>query len=167
MAPVVRQFAEADAQPHDPRDALLRMRESARRALRDGGRGEDRTDWASPDTVTGWWCARCGNVDMPQPCIGVCIWRPADWVNHALYDHQLRLAEPGFRAERSLSGLLARVAAVTPRPGQWRQNWKALQAQAHAALADFAPDSPTPESPSAAAPRPDPDPTVRVYLWPR
>ena len=115
MVPVVRRFAEADAQPRDPRDALLRMRESARRALRDGGRGEDRTDWASPDTVTGWWCARCGNVDMPQPCIGVCVWRPADWVNHALYDHQLRLAEPGLRAARSLSGLLARVAAVTPR----------------------------------------------------
>ena len=167
MVPVVRRFAEADAQPHDPRDALLRMRESARRALRDGGRGEDRTDWASPDTVTGWWCARCGNVDMPQPCIGVCVWRPADWVNHALYDHQLRLAEPGLRAARSLSGLLARVAAVTPRAGQWRRNWEALQAQARAALGDFAPDSPAPESPPAGAPRPDPDPAVRVYLWPR
>ena len=152
---------------HDPRDALLRMRESARRALRDGERGEDRTDWASPDTVTGWWCARCGNVDMPQPCIGVCLWRPADWVNHVLYDHQLRLAEPGLRAARSLSGFLARVAAVTPRAGQWRRNREALQAQARAALGDFAPDSPAPESPSAGAPRPDPDPAVRVFLWPR
>ena len=165
LAAVVRQFAEADAQPHDPRDALLRMRESARRALRDGGRGEDRTDWASPGTVTGWWCARCGNVDMPQPCIGVCVWRPADWVNLALYERQLRLAEPGLRAARSLSGFLARVAAVTPRAGQWRRNREALQAQARAALEDFAPDAPAPAPPRR--PWPDPDPVVRVSLWPR
>ena len=167
MAPVVRQCAEADAQPHDPRDALLRMRESAHGTLRDDGRGEDSTDWASPGTVTGWWCARCGNVDMAQPCIGVCVWRPADWVNLALYEHQLGLAEPGLRAARSLSGFLARLAAVTPRAGQWRRNWEALQAQARAALGDFAPDSPAPEAPPACAQRPDPDPAVGVYLWPR
>jgi hypothetical protein len=106
------------------------------RVIACGGRNEDRTDWASPDTVTGWWCARCGNVDMPQPCIGVCVWRPADWVNFARYERQLRLAEPGLRAARSSSGSLARVAAVTPRAGQWRRNWGALQAQARAALVD-------------------------------
>jgi hypothetical protein len=144
MGPVVRQFAEADARPHDPRNALLRMRERARQAPRDGGRDEDRSDWASPDTVTGWWCAQCGNVDMPQPCIGVCIWRPAAWVNLALYQRQLRLAEPGLRAARSLSGFLARVAAVTPRAGQWWRNWRALQAQARDALVNFVSDSPAP-----------------------
>jgi hypothetical protein len=167
MVPAVRRFAEADAQTQDPLDALLRFRESARRALRGDGRGQDDTDWASPDTVTGWWCARCGNVDMVQPCIGVCIWRPADWVNLALYEHQLRLAEPGLRAARSLSGFLARMAAVTPRAGQGRRNWEALQAQARAALRDLAPDSPAPDSPPAGAPRPDPDSAVGVYPWPR
>ena len=166
IVPAVRQFAEADAQPHDPRDALLRMRESARRALRDNGRRDDSTDWAPPDTVTGWWCARCGNVDMTQPCIGVCVWRQADWVNLALYERRLRLAEPGLRAARSLSGFLARVAAVTPLAGQRRRNWEALQAQARAALRDFAPDSPAPELPPAGAP-PVPDSVVGVYLWPR
>jgi hypothetical protein len=166
MVPAVRRFAEADTQPHDPRDALLRMRESARRALRDDGRGEDRTDWGPPGTVTGWWCARCGNVDMTQPCIGVCVWRQADWVNLALYEHQLRLAEPGLRAARSLSGCLNRVATVTPRAGQWRRNWEALQAQARAALSDFSPESPAPESPPAGAP-PEPDSALGVYLWPR
>lgn len=165
MVPAVRRFADADTQPRDPGDALLRMRESARRALRDDGRGEDRTDWGPPGTVTGWWCARCGNVDVTQPCIGVCVWRQADWVNLTLYEHQLRLAEPGLRAARSLSGCLARVAAVTPRAGQWRRNWEALQAQARAALSDFSPESPAPEPPPAGAP-PEPDSAVGVYLWP-
>jgi hypothetical protein len=167
MVAVLRQFVEADAQPQDPRDALVRIRGSARRALRDAGRGEDRTDWTSPDSVTGWWCARCGNVDMPQPCIGVCVWRAADWVNHALYDHQLALAQPGLRAARSLSGFLGRVAAVTPRAGQWRRNWEALQAQARAALGDFPPDSPAPEWPPTAARQPDSDSAIGVYFWPR
>ena len=135
LASAVRPFADAHTRPGDPREALLRLRDGARRALRDGGRDEPRTDWASPATVIGWWCARCGNVDMPQPCIGVCIWRPADWVNLALYERQLRLAEPGLRAVRALSGFLARVAAVTPRAGEWQRNRDAFRAQARAALA--------------------------------
>ena len=87
--------------------------------------------------MTGWWCAQCGNVDMPQPCIGVCVWRPADWVNLALYERRLRLAEPGLRAARSLSGFLARAAAVTPRAGEWQRNLDAFRAQARAALQDL------------------------------
>lgn len=154
LAPAVRPFT--DAQPGDSRDALLRLRDGARRALRDGGRDGPRTDWASPATVTGWWCAQCGNVDMPQPCIGVCVWRPADWVNLALYERQLSLAEPGLRAARSLSGFLARVAAVTPRAGEWQRNRDALREQARAALEDFAPDSLAPEAPRIGAPRQDP-----------
>ena len=151
----------------DPREAFLRLRDDARRALRDGGRDEPRTDWASPATVTGWWCAQCGNVDMPQPCIGVCVWRPADWVNLALYERQLRLAEPGLRAARSLSRFLARVAAVTPRAGEWQRNLDAFRAQARAALEDFDPDSPVPEARPARAPRQDLDAVIRVHLWPR
>jgi hypothetical protein len=94
----------------------------------------DRVDRALPDTVTGWWCARCGNVDLPQPCIGVCVWRPQDWVNVALFERQLALAEPVFHAARSLDRFLTRVAAVTPATGQWQRNWEALQAQARVAL---------------------------------
>jgi len=149
LASAVRVFADSHTQRGDPQETLLRLRDGARRALRDVGRDEPRTDWDSPVAVIGWWCARCGNVDMPQPCIGVCIWRPAAWVNLALYERQLRLAEPGLRAARSLSGFLARVAAVTPRAGQWRRNWGALQAQARAALVDCAPDPLAPESPPA------------------
>ena len=68
----------------------------------------------------------------------------AVWVNLVLYERQL---EPGLRAARALSGFLARLVAVTPRPGQWRRNWGALQAQARAALVDFAPDAPAPAAP--------------------
>jgi hypothetical protein len=140
LASVVGSCADGHVRADESGDACLRLRDAARRALREGGREELRSEWASPATVTGWWCAQCGNVDMPQPCIGVCIWRPADWVNLALYEDQLRQAEPSLRAERSLSRFLARAAAVTPRAGEWQRNWEALRAQAGAALEDFTPE---------------------------
>ena len=137
LVTAVRPFAEAPAGSRNPRDTLLELRDGARQALRDGGRAEPRTDWASPATVTGWWCAECGNVDMPRPCIEVCVWRPADWVSLALYERQLRMAEPDLRAARSLSGFLARAAAVTPRAGEWQRNLDAFRAQARVALEDL------------------------------
>jgi len=133
LASVVRRFADPPAQG-DPRDAVLRLRDGARRALHDGGHEEPRTDWGSPPTVTGWWCAQCGNVDMPQPCIGVCVWRPADWVSLALYQRQLTLAERSLRAARSLGRFVARVAVVTPHAGDWQRNLDAFRAQARVAL---------------------------------
>ncbi len=127
LAPLVRRFVET----RDARAAVLALREDARRALRD----EDSLDWTRPDTVTAWWCDRCGNADMPQPCLGVCVWRPANWVGAALFERRLELAEPDLRAARALRRFLARVAHLTPRAGQWERNREALRAQAHEALA--------------------------------
>lgn len=145
LASAVRLFAGPHVRCSDPGDVLLRLRDDASRALRDGGRDERCTGWDSPATVTGWWCARCGNVDMPEPCIGVCVWRPTDWVNVARYQRQLGLAEPSLRAARSLGRFLARAAAVTPRAGELQRNLDAFRAQARMALAEFAPDRPAPE----------------------
>jgi hypothetical protein len=168
LAPVVRSFAEADAEPAGAREALSTMRDSARQALHDAGPGEPPNEWASPDAVIGWWCERCGNVDMPQPCLGVCVWRPADWVNLALYEKQLGRAEPSLRAARALTGFLGRVAGVVPRADQWQRNWAALQHQARVALEEFSPESPALDPPPCQRPtaRP-PDPVIRVHLWPR
>jgi hypothetical protein len=137
LASAVRPFADAHSRPGDPVQVLLELRDGARRALRDGGRVEPRSDWASPATVIGWWCAQCGNVDMPRPCIGVCVWRAADWVSLALYERRLRLVEPDLRAERALSGFLACAAAVTPRAGEGQRNRDAFRAQARAVLGDL------------------------------
>lgn len=168
LASVVRAVAEAKGHPLDAQDAVLRLRDGARRTLRSGGYEEFGADWASPATITGWWCAGCGNVDMPQPCIGVCVWRPAQWVSLALYERQLRVADPSLCAARSLRRFLARAATVTPHAGQWQRNWEALQAQAGTALADYAPDSPAPEAPpGGGSGSPTADPVIRVHLWPR
>lgn len=135
LAPVARRLADAEAEPEAPGDAFVHLRDGARQALRDTG-GHDHTDWAAPATVIGWWCAQCGNVDLPQPCIGVCVWRPTQWVNLALYERRLGEAEADLRAVRALSELLRRIAVVTPRDGQWQRNWQALRARARVTLDD-------------------------------
>jgi hypothetical protein len=165
LAGGVRRFTAAP--PGEPGDVLAELRAGAISALRAGGRPAPRTDWSSPATVTGWWCAECGNVDMPQPCIGVCVWRPVEWVNLTLYERQLRLSEPHLRAARSLGAFLARVVAVTPRAGQAQQNLEAFQRQARAALEDYAPGAPATEAPPVTA-RPEArDLAVQVHAWPR
>ena len=84
--------------------------------------------------VTTWWCAECGGIDAPQPCLGICVWRPADWVNRTVYEAARSRAAGERDVERALIGLLRRVASVTPREGQWERNWRALAADARKAL---------------------------------
>jgi hypothetical protein len=80
--------------------------------------------------VTAWWCAKCGGIDAPQPCLGICVWRPAEWVNRSVYESE----RSGAATERALIRLLRRVAFVTPRDGQWERNWLIVHSQARDAL---------------------------------
>lgn len=152
LAPVARELLTVEARAEDAWPAL---QEAARRALREAV-PEAPGEWESPGTVTGWWCARCGNVDMPRPCIGVCVWRPAEWVNVALHERRRREAEPHLRAARRLSRVVRRLATVTPRAGQWQRNREALREQARAALQDYA------ATPPAGA-----EPPAPPHSWPR
>jgi hypothetical protein len=109
------------------------LRQSARSVLRRFGTasrsGAD--DSLSPaESVIVWRCPECGGVDAPQPCIGVCIWRPVDWVDANVYESERARAVLNLEVEKALVGLLSRVAFVTPRHGQWERNWLALQSQA-------------------------------------
>jgi hypothetical protein len=124
LASVIAPLAEPC--PSDGRQALLELRERARNALRAGAPVNDPL---VPETVTGWWCAQCGNVDLPQPCVGVCVWRPAEWVNIDVYERDREQLSPLGPLRRCV----AQLAAVTARPGQERRNWEALRALARAA----------------------------------
>jgi hypothetical protein len=162
LAAVARRLVAADS----AREALADTREPARRTLRERPRSEaPAEELVSADSVTGWWCAQCGNVDLPQPCIGVCVWRPSDWVNRELYEQQLRRADDCRRAADRLVALLRRLATVTPRPGQWERNWQALRAEACDALDVLGPQLP-PEVTSDRPPAPEAW-TVRLGAWPR
>jgi hypothetical protein len=88
-------------------------------------------DWDEPvEFATTWWCAGCGGIDAPQPCLGICVWRAVEWVNGARYLEQRSGVLAERDTERRLRGLLRRVASVTPRAGEWERGWRALEAEA-------------------------------------
>jgi hypothetical protein len=86
--------------------------------------------------ATTWWCAGCGGIDAPQRCLGICVWRPVEWVNRTRYSEERACALAQLDTERRLRQLLRRIAFVTPRAGQWR----ALLAPARGQGACNAPD---------------------------
>jgi hypothetical protein len=134
---VVGELARTEPAQGEWQAAYTELQQSARSALRrfspPGGTPDDPLS-AAPAVVV-WRCQDCGGVDAPQPCIGVCIWRPAQWVDAATYEADRSRALADRQAERSLTGLLRTLAFTTPRTGHWERNWRALQSRARQALA--------------------------------
>ncbi len=80
------------------------------------------------ETLKVWQCIGCGRIDHPQPCIGICQDRKLEIVLASDYRATAsRMAE--------LEALLRRIAATTPRAGQWELSFRAMQDQARRALA--------------------------------
>jgi hypothetical protein len=130
--PVVEALAGTEPGP-DGWQAAYRVTQRA--ALAALSRHEPRDDADQPaEHVTTWWCAECGGIDAPQPCLGICVWRPADWVNRTVYEAERSRGAAERDAEGPLVRLLRRVAFVTPRNDQWERNWRALRTEAREAL---------------------------------
>ena len=133
---VVAELASAHPAEGEWQAAYQAVQESARSALRrftpPGGSPAD--PFPAARTMVVWRCPDCGGVDAPQPCIGVCIWRAAQWVDAAAYEAERSGVLGDCQAERSFAGLLRTLAFTTPRAGQWERNWSALQARAQQAL---------------------------------
>jgi hypothetical protein len=132
LQPVLAKLTRAEPEPGGWKAAYEALQQSARSALRrftPPAAGQD--DPFSPaETVVVWRCRNCGGLDAPQPCIDVCIWRPAVWVDATWYESARSRAAADREAERSLAGLLGRLAFATPRAGQWEPSLRALQVQA-------------------------------------
>ena len=130
---VVEELVAMELGRDEWRIACEALRQSARSVLRRFGAASQSgaDDSLSPlETVIVWRCPECGGVDAPEPCIGVCIWRPADWVDANVYESERSQAVLDLAVEHALAGLLRRAAFVTPHHGQWERNWLALQSQA-------------------------------------
>jgi hypothetical protein len=115
-------------------EALQQSARSALRRFRPAAGGRDDELVSPAETVIVWRCQDCGGVDAPQPCIDVCIWGPADWVDAAWYESQRSRAAVDREVEQSLAGLLRRFAFATPRNAQWERSWRAFESQARLVL---------------------------------
>ena len=134
---VVGELARTEPGPGEWRVAYAALQQSARAVLRRSGPaagGRDDELLSPAKTVIVWRCQDCGGIDAPQPCIDVCIWGPADWVDAISYESERSRAAFDREVEQSLAGLLRRLAFATPRDGQWERSWRALQSQARLAF---------------------------------
>jgi hypothetical protein len=123
----------------DPTEALPALAASARDVLRGAPSGSVTADDDEADSVVTWWCPRCGGIDAPQPCIGVCISRPVEWVNLQSFERERHRRASLVDQLRELTDVARALGFVTPRPGQVDRNWQALQARASRALSALEP----------------------------
>lgn len=118
------------------REAYIAAARAARRALHDvAAAGAWPVDVTSPERISVWRCARCGAVDAPQECLGICIWRRFEWVRVADYEARLAYTDAARELERRVFGLLGRVAFATPRADAWERSCRALGREAEILLA--------------------------------
>ncbi len=137
LVPVVEELASSAPRPADCRDLYESAQERGRVVLRATGnptpQAPDGEAW-SADATTVWRCPDCGGLDATQPCIGVCIWRPLEWVEASAFETERARALRDIELERSLFDLLSRFTRVTPRDGEWERNWRAFRGQARIVL---------------------------------
>jgi hypothetical protein len=95
---------------------------------------------AKVERVTAWQCIGCGRIEGAQPCIGICEDRRTEFVYAS--DHDTVLAQLALSRQQveTLAALVRRLACTTPREGEWRRAYRALQASAHETLGALASD---------------------------
>lgn len=134
FGPLVACLAQDRAVDDEPAVVYEQLRAAARLALAAHPAEASAVLDADPVVRTAWGCPRCGGLEAPEPCLGICIRRPAEWIDAG--DHAaLRDRALADRAEeRALRGVLELLVAVTPRAGAWARGLGALSDRAGAAL---------------------------------
>jgi hypothetical protein len=97
------------------------------------------------ETIKAWQCVGCGKLEAPAQCIGVCRDELVQLVN--VNDYRAAVA----RAE-ALEAVVRRIALTSPKAGEGDRTWRALQAQAKAALGGEVASSSSVEGPLAKSP---------------
>jgi hypothetical protein len=133
--PVVERLAREQPAAGGWETAYRSLQDEARTALRrhpDIPVGE--FDWEPAEVAITWRCPRCGGIDAPQECLGICVWRPVEWVTRDTYEEEREQTLAERDQEGKLRRLLRVIASVTPRREAWERSWNALRAQASQAL---------------------------------
>lgn len=132
LLPVVEELISGRPSSGEWEEAYRAMQTRAREALRSAGTVEGpKVDVREPaEAATTWWCARCGGIDAPQPCLGICVWREVEWVEGTVYERRRKHVIAVLESDSCVADLLRRLAWATPRQGHWEHSWAALQAEA-------------------------------------
>ena len=137
LEPVVRQIAALGKEHPDHERAYRSLQKSARRLIRglDHRAISARNAMVPEDErATVWWCSTCGQVEAPQPCLGICIKRNGDFVRSQDHDELAARVELAQRGAREIAALVHQLAWVTPHAGEWDAACRAFQNKAIALL---------------------------------
>jgi hypothetical protein len=105
--------------------AWTELRDQARQAVRLPAPPEPEVD-----VLEAWGCPRCGRIDAPQQCLGICVRRPGAVADVSEYRQLAARSEAVATADAALMHLARMVASVRPRPGQEEQTREALRIRA-------------------------------------
>lgn len=92
------------------------------------------------ERVTVWECVGCGKIEAPQPCIGVCEDRRAEFVYATDYDGKLKELAAVRRQMAILAGLVRQIACTTPRRGECDRTYGVMQDRARRMMREMAAD---------------------------
>lgn len=95
------------------------------------------------ERVTVWECTGCGKIEGPQPCIGVCQDRRAEFVYAADYDGKLKELTELRRQMDILTVLVRQIACTTPRGAGCERTYRVMQSRARRILREMTAGKPT------------------------
>ncbi len=142
--PIAEELAQREVPAETWEAGYRRLQSAARDALR--ARVEIQGDPAVGQParqVVAWSCPRCGGLEAPQPCLGICVWRSVAWITREAWQDQRQHLAEAVRVEAALRRLLHQIAFITPREGRWKDGWQALSAAARQTLEDVIRSPPT------------------------
>jgi hypothetical protein len=116
----------------------------------------DEGELAQSEVIEAWQCIGCGRIEAPQPCIGICQDQKVRLVDAASYEDALARLRESQREAAALEGLIRRLAATRPRPGEWERSYKTFQDQAQRAISRLSFARSSVGAPPPAAPHPEP-----------
>jgi len=130
-------MAASDSAAEGAEDRYRRLQAAALAALRAHPRSTFEVEEPRAETV--WYCRRCGGIDAPQPCLGICVWERVEWVDVESWQRACERRDAAVAVEASLRRLLHLAAFVTPRDGRWEAGAGFLRDGARKVLRDGPP----------------------------
>ncbi len=128
LTAIAREIAALAEPARDFERGYRELQTRAREILRSTVVAEINADAESDRSVV-WLCACCGQVEAPQPCLGVCIRRDGEFVRGGDHDKLAAAFGSAHRTAKILTAFVRRFAWVSPRAGQWRQTRDAFRRQ--------------------------------------
>lgn len=84
--------------------------------------------------IEAWGCPRCGRIDAPQPCLGVCVRHPGVVADVSEYRRLAEITAQLVADDHAFTTLARLLATVTPRPGHEQSTLTAVRSRAQELL---------------------------------